>query len=190
MIKLYSIYLDNNDELFYIFDEENIYLDSQCEDITDKILNNDILFGIVFDAKYFKLSDTRKYYVDNKNVVLDYSKKEYDIAIWLAKKFGGKIYMLPRINNPKGIQTADYLWNGELWDLKTIIGNNISTIDRAINGKKKQANNFIIDISYSKMTTEDAIKNIKIIYSSRYRYWVNKIMLIKHNKLIKIYKRK
>lgn len=27
--------------------------------------------------------------------------------------------MLPRINEPEGIQTADYLFKGEYWDLKS-----------------------------------------------------------------------
>ncbi len=62
------------------------------------------------------------YEVDGKNVVLDYSLKEKDVAEWLENTFGGELYMLPRVNKPDGIMTADYLWNNEYWDLKTIIG--------------------------------------------------------------------
>ncbi len=31
--------------------------------------------------------------------------------------------MLPRVNYPEGIKTADYLFRGEYWDLKEIYGN-------------------------------------------------------------------
>ena len=76
----------------------------------------------ILDKNYFKDSKGFKYKVDGKNVVLDYSKKEKDIAIWLEKTVGGKIYMLPRINKPDGIMTADYLFRNEYWDLKSITG--------------------------------------------------------------------
>ena len=46
----------------------------------------------ILDKNYFKDSKGFKYKVDGKNVVLDYSKKEKDITIWLKKTFGGKIY--------------------------------------------------------------------------------------------------
>ena len=41
----------------------------------------------ILDKNYFKDSKGFKYKVDGKNVVLDYSKKEKDIAIWLEKTF-------------------------------------------------------------------------------------------------------
>ena len=44
--------------------------------------------------------------------------------------------MLPRINKPDGIQTADYLFRGEYWDLKKITGKGKNTLDSAINKKK------------------------------------------------------
>ncbi len=59
--------------------------------------------------------------------------------------------MLPRINFPEKIETPDYLWNNEYWDLKVIISNSKNTIDSSIKKKKNQACNFILDISYCKM---------------------------------------
>lgn len=88
------------------------------EDITEKCFNNKYKKYYVIDAKYFCVGK-KKYFVDGKRVVLDYSDKEKEIAKWLGKTFGGKIYMLPRINEPEGIQTADYLFKGEYWDLKS-----------------------------------------------------------------------
>lgn len=58
---------------------------------------------IVKEQYYFDY-EGKRYYVDNKNVVLDYSKQELEIAIWLENTFGGPIFMLPRVNNPEGIK--------------------------------------------------------------------------------------
>lgn len=47
----------------------------------------------VKDRNYFETENGKRYYVDEKNVVLDYSKKEREIAEWLENTFGGEIYM-------------------------------------------------------------------------------------------------
>ena len=76
----------------------------------------------VLTSGYF-IFKQKKYKVDGKNVILDYSKKEKEVAEWLEDTFGGELYMLPRVNYPEGIKTADYLFRGEYWDLKEINGN-------------------------------------------------------------------
>ncbi len=70
------------------------------------------------------------------NVILDYSKKELEIAIWLTKTFGYKVILLPRINIPEGIKTADYLFKDELWNLKEINSSGKRAIDNRINGNR------------------------------------------------------
>lgn len=142
----------------------------------------------VLDRKYFKY-DEIKYKVDGKNVVLDYSDKEKEIAIWLENIFGGEIFMLPRINNPKGIETSDYLFRNEFWDLKEIIGNGKHTLDSAIKKKKNQSQNFIFEISSSKMSIEDAQNQISKIMSSTDRQWIKKIVL-KKDGIVKVYKKR
>ena len=104
----------------------------------------------VKDAKYYEDAKGNKYYVDGKNVVIDYSVSEKNVANWLKETFGGEIYMLPRINIPEGIQTADYLFRGEKWDLKDIKSTGKNVLDNRVNGLKKQANNFIFDIIYDR----------------------------------------
>ena len=66
----------------------------------------------VLTSGYF-IFKQKKYKVDGKNVILDYSKKEKEVAEWLEDTFGGELYMLPRVNYPEGIKTADYLFRGE-----------------------------------------------------------------------------
>ena len=85
----------------------------------------------VIDAKYYVYNNI-KYNVDKKNVILDYSKQERRIALWLCNTFGSNVYMMPRINYPNGIMTADYLFKNEYWDLKTIKGSVKRSIEDAI----------------------------------------------------------
>lgn len=142
------------------------------------------------DAEYFEDAKGNKYYVDGKNVVLDYSESEKNVANWLKETFGGEIYILPRINIPEGIQTADYLFRGEKWDLKEIKSTGKNVLDNRVNGLKKQANNFIFDISNTTISIKEIKNQIDKLYESPNRKWINKIMLIKNQKLICIYIRK
>ena len=50
----------------------------------------------VIDAKYYVYNNI-KYNVDKKNVILDYSKQERRIALWLCNTFGSNVYMMPII---------------------------------------------------------------------------------------------
>ena len=59
------------------------------------------------------------YRVDGKKVVLHPSQHEIDVAMVLCQEYGKTIEMIPRINFPEGIQTPDYLINGERYDLKS-----------------------------------------------------------------------
>lgn len=142
----------------------------------------------VLDAGYV-LKNGTKYYVDGKNVVLDYSAYEKEVALWLEDTLGGEFYMLPRVNSPEGIRTSDYLFRGEYWDLKEIKGNGKHTLDSSLKKNKNQAIHFIFDITKSSMTEEDAITQILKIYSSKDRRWVGKIIL-KNKNSFKIYKKR
>ena len=88
------------------------------------------------------------YTVDGHNIVLDYSPHEKEIAELLEKEFGGELYMVPRVNNPQGISTPDYLFRGKGYDLKALskeAGEN--TIINRIKKARKQSKNFILDLT-------------------------------------------
>lgn len=113
-----------------------------------------------------------------KKLKLDYEHDEQEkrVAKLLWEEFGGDIKLLPEVKEPKYIQMADYLWNGVRYDLKTPEKRNKDTFYNAIHRKKKQAHNFIIDISqmkrlYSRMGTKG---------------FVETLILIKDDKVIKI----
>lgn len=78
----------------------------------------------------------------------------------MIENFGDKIYLIPKVNVPIRIKTADYLYKKEYWDLKTIYSNGKRTIDNQLKKSRDQASNFIIDISHSKMDVSDAIYQV------------------------------
>lgn len=139
--------------------------------------------------KYFIDDNGVKYNVDGKHVIFKPTKREIEVAKILGKAFGGEIIIIPRVNEPPNVKTPDYLINGVSFDLKGIEGSGKNTIDNSIRKQQKQANNFIFDISKTKMKMDYIIKQIKNIYKSEHRYWVKQIIVIKNQEIIKIYKR-
>lgn len=131
-----------------------------------------------------------RYDVDGKHVIIKASIREREVASILGYIYGGKINLAPVVLNPKGIRTPDYIIEKERFDLKEIFGNTKNTLDHAIKKKIKQSNNFIFDISKSEMGINGAIQQIEKIYSNPYRSWIDKIILIKENKILKVYKHK
>lgn len=158
--------------------------------VTDKWLGKDTSNNHkVIDRNYFADSEGNIYKVDGKYVVLDYSIKEKEIAIWLVTTFGGTIYMVPRVNKPKKVQTPDYLFKGEHWDLKEIFGDSKQVIYHAIYAKKGQSSNFIIDITKSKLSFDMAKIQVSNLYKRTDLPFIKKIILKDNSKFI-VYKRK
>ncbi len=89
------------------------------------------------------------YKVDGHNVVLDHDAHEKEIAELLEREVGGELYLVPRVNEPQGVPTPDFLFHGARYDLKTLRGNTqLSTKDKewqdklngmAFDGKIKEA---------------------------------------------------
>ena len=127
--------------------------------------------------------DNHKYYVDGKKVVLEPSKKEIRLALWLSKKLSTEIVVLPRIKQPEGIKTSDYLIYGEKWDLKEIFSNRNDAAYNRIRRYKDQASNFIIDISNSKLTMKATKDQVVDLYQHKNYRWLNKIIIKKNNEL-------
>lgn len=143
-------------------------------------------------SKYYVYNNI-KYKVDGKHIVLDYSNKEKNIALWLEKKFGGKIYILPKINYPKNIKTPDYLFRNEKWDLKTMTEKAVSktrAVDNIIKSSKFQTDNIILDITNTTIDKSNIIKQVKKVFSTSGREWLKVIIVIDNYNLIGIYKRK
>lgn len=135
--------------------------------------------------------DGVEYIVDDKHVTNNPLKKELDVVDVLIKNLGGEIYIRPRVVYPENIKSADILFRNELFDIKHPEGNSIHTLYGMIKGKKKQASNFIFDLTYTKMSENEAIRQIENdIYKSRHTDFVDKIILIKNKKKVRIFKKR
>lgn len=165
-------------------------LNMEYEDITNRVLNKDKKEYKVEEQPYFVDENNNKYKVDGKHVIMSPTNREKEVAKLLGEIYGGKIKIIPRVNEPTNIKTPDYIIRGERFDLKEIVGNGRYVIQGNLKGKEKQANNFVIDISKSEMETIEAIEQIRSIYKSKHYTWVDKILLIKGENVLKIYKRR
>ena len=130
-----------------------------------------------------------RYFVDGKNVKLDYSSKEKEIAELLQKEFGGEIKMVPRILKPQGISTPDYIFKGEAFDLKELLGTSKNLVYNAIAKKARQASNFILDVSNCPLDMDEIARQIDYIYWSKHTRFVDKVIVIQNGQISNVYKR-
>lgn len=131
------------------------------------------------------------YKVDGHNVVLDYSSHEKETAELLEREFGGEIYMVPRVNSPQGISTPDYLFQGVGYDLKTLgesAGGN--TLFNRVKKAKWQAQNFIIDVTNTKLDEDTILAQVKKVFHREDTKWVDKILIVQNGLRIQVFKRK
>lgn len=143
----------------------------------------------VQDAREY-IKDGVTYRVDGHNVVLDYSPHEKEIAELLEREFGGELYMVPRVNNPKNVSTPDYLFRGVGYDLKTIgktTGKN--PLFNRVKNAKGQARNFVLDITDAELQISFINEQIDKVFWSNNTKFVDTVILIKSGKTLKIIKR-
>lgn len=108
--------------------------------------------------------DGKKYYVDGKHVVLDYSQKEKEVGEWLSKTFGKHVQMAPRVNYPEKIPSPDYLVDGLKFDLKEITGEGKGTLDQNTRKAKTQAENIVYDVTKSALSDKEIERQLEEIY--------------------------
>ena len=143
----------------------------------------------VVDAEYWEYNGT-KYFVDGKNVILDYSEKENNIAHQIANKFGVEVKLNPKIQKPKGIPAADYMINGVAYDLKEIEKDGNNNIDTAVKSARRQASNFVLDYTKSKLPKSEIDSRLNRLYQNSHRYWVENIIIVKNDVIEDIVTRK
>lgn len=161
---------------------------SNYVDITDDF--STIKKYSVKEQQYYQDENGNRYDIDNKNVKIKANQKEKEVAKVLGKLYGGKVNLVPVVLNPQGIKTPDYTVNGAKFDLKEPTGSSKTTIYDLFKNKKKQANNFIVDIHKSGLDRDESIRQAEKIFDSKHREWIETIILIDNNKVFKILKRK
>ncbi len=144
----------------------------------------------VKEQQYYQDEQGNKYKLDNKNVKIKANEKEREVAELLGKMYGGSVQLVPVVLNPKGIKTPDYIVEGKKFDLKEPKGSSPTTIYDLFKHKSKQASNFIIDIHKAGLNKVDCINQAEKIFYSKHRKWIETIILIDNNKLLKVLKRK
>lgn len=165
---------------------ENITVHDNTKAWTHKKSNTS---GKVTDLLEYEINGTI-YKVDGNHVKLDYDKQEKQIAEIIAKKYGKNVQMVPKINFPQGVSTPDYLINGEKYDLKSIKGSGKNVLYDAVKKKKKQSNNFILNLDESKLDIDGVISQINTIYKSQHTKNIDEIIIFKDNEVLKAFKRK
>lgn len=121
---------------------------------------------------------------------------EYNKSKWIEETFGREMHNVPRItditNTGLKTSTPDYVWNNEKWDLKTpgTDGKFENTLERFVKKKsaKLQARKFIIDyVNFPEKTDEEILKVINDTLSSPSRKWIEDLLIIRGDKIVKIY---
>ena len=145
--------------------------------------------GSLVDMKEYDVNGAT-YKVDGKRVTLHPTEQERSVAAVLSEKYGKIVEFVPQIMYPQGIQTPDYLINGERFDLKTFKSSGKNVFYNMIAKKKKQSPNFIFDITECPLSAEEIERQINGLYSSHHTRFIEKIVVMKDGKIEKVYVRK
>ncbi len=156
-------------------------------DITKEWIRKDKK-GLVAEKLSYVVDGT-KYIVDGKHIILRPTKQERKVAAVLSEKYGKTVEFVPQIMYPQGIQTPDYLIDGDRYDLKTLISGGKNVIYNMVSKKKTQSSNFIFDITNCPLTISEIEKQIIGVYSSTHTKFIEKIIIMKNREIIKIYDR-
>lgn len=143
----------------------------------------------VTDLKEYEIGG-RKYVVDGRNVVLDYKPYERKIAEIIAKKYGKSVQMIPRIINPKGKKTADFLIDGILYDLKTPEGNGKNTIDGILKTGKGQAERFILSLDKTPMDMSEIMRQLVNTFKTDHLKFMKEVVIYKNDNILNVFQRK
>lgn len=158
-------------------------------DITSKWTKTKGIKGVAKEKQEYIVNGTT-YKVDGKHVILRQTEKEREVAAILSGKYGKVVEFVPQVMYPLGIQTPDYMIDGDRFDLKCPTGRGKNLLYGMLAKKKKQSPNFLFDISECPLSEEDVIRQIEGIYASRHTSFVEKIVVVKKGEILKVFDRK
>lgn len=142
--------------------------------------------------KYFRIPDGEKIDLDKR-----YKGSEKIIAEAISAKRRLNILLVRRINKPDGYTAPDYIINGKRYDLKSPGKDNGDHIsENAIFNpirhsiSKRQADNFIIDISKYPFGEEAVEAQIQKVFWSQYTNNAKIIVIMDGTSLLRVVKRR
>lgn len=157
-------------------------------DITREWIKTKGIKGTIIEKQEYTINGTT-YKVDGKHVILQPTNQEKGVAAILSGKYGKTVEFVPRVMVPQGVQTPDYLVDGERFDLKSPMGRGKNLLYGMLAKKKKQSPNFIFDITDCPLSGEDITRQIEGLYASRHTRFVEKIVVMKNGIILKVYNR-
>lgn len=142
--------------------------------------------GVKNPGKVF-YKDGQRYEIDGHHVKFEPSQHEREIAEVLAEQMHDRVILQPKVEHPPGIRMPDYVIDGKGYDLKSISGNGKNTLDNAVKDKKGQATNFVLDITNFAVSEDEMFRQASHIIERR--EWIDKVILIRNNEIIRIFER-
>ena len=162
-----------------------------CNDVTQDWLNHATPNSHPVEEITAFTQDGVSYTVDGRSVKLDYSKHEKEIAELLESTLGGEIYLMPRVEYPKSVETPDYLFKGERLDLKTMSNSTSkNAVYNRLNEAQGQASSFVLDISGNSLGSNEIVRQANEIFQSYHTRGIKCIIIVEDGEIISILKRK
>ncbi len=152
----------------------------------DRRAGEDFYTGVKDPGKVF-YKDGQRYEIDNHHVKFEPSQHEREIAEVLAEQLHERVILQPKIDDPPNIRMPDYIINGQGYDLKTVSGKGKNTLDSAVKDRKGQATTFVFDVTNFKVSEDDMLRQASHIIERR--EWIDKIILIRDNNIIRVFER-
>lgn len=135
----------------------------------------------------------KTYRVGDNGVVLNLNNRsdEVEIAKALAEKYGKEAVILPEISgNNRYIHMADLMVNGKPVEIKTLSASGHNTIKNAIKRAKGQANDIIINIGKTELTTEEIIDTIQKQFNNPQCRHMENCIIMKNGEILKVFEQK
>lgn len=152
----------------------------------DRRAGEDFYTGVKNPGKVF-YKDGQRYEIDGHHVKFEPSQHEREIAEVLAEQLHERVILQPKIDDPPNIRMPDYIINGQGYDLKTVSGKGKNTLDSAVKDRKGQATTFVFDVTNFKVSEDDMLRQASHIIERR--EWIDKIILIRDNNIIRVFER-
>ena len=127
-------------------------------DITqEKVLDAPLETANVYDMESVRAKG-QEFIRDGKYVYSNLTEEEKEAGRAFSRQTGMRVGFSLKVDNPERIKTSDFEVDGIRYDYKGIKGGGKQTLKDAIKRKEEQAHNFILELSKSKLTDTDAIK--------------------------------
>lgn len=144
--------------------------------------------GCIIEKQSY-VSNGTAYAVDGIHVILKPSEQERNVAKILSEKYGKTVELVPRVVYPQGMQTPDYLIDGERFDLKSPIGSGKQLLYNMVVRKRRQSANFIFDITECPLSNDEIRQQAMALYYSRHTRFIDKIVIMRSGEILNVYSR-